>query len=120
MLPAALERVLRGTAEAFRVTIDLKCRYGPVPRGQRRRLFRRGGSGPPPDCWRRRSCPLGTGSDDFSYYTQRVPGVYAFLGTGAGTTLSTTSASLWTRDALAPGSRLYAHYAEEYLRGGCL
>ena len=118
MLPAALERVLRGTAEAFRVTIDLKCGMGLSPvvnDAACSAVAERAAAG----LLEAAELPMGTGSDDFSYYTQRVPGVYAFLGTGGDHPIHHECFTL-DEDALAPGSRLYAHYAEEYLRGGCL
>ncbi|WP_294516507.1 M20 family metallopeptidase [uncultured Pseudoflavonifractor sp.] len=118
MLPAALERVLRGTAEAFRVTIDLKCGMGLSPvvnDAACSAVAERAAAG----LLEAAELPMGTGSDDFSYYTQRVPGVYAFLGTGGDHPIHHECFTL-DEDALAPGSRLYARYAEEYLRGGCL
>ena len=118
VLPAAVERVLRGTAEAFRVTIDLKCGMGLSPvvnDAACSAVAERAAAG----LLEAAELPMGTGSDDFSYYTQRVPGVYAFLGTGGDHPIHHECFTL-DEDALAPGSRLYARYAEEFLRGGCL
>ena len=118
VLPAAVERVLRGTAEAFRVTLDLKCGMGLPPvvnDAACSAVAERAAAG----LLEVAELPMGTGSDDFAYYTQRVPGVYAFLGTGGDHPIHHECFTL-DEDALAPGSRLYTRYAEEFLRGGCL
>jgi len=61
---------------------------------------------------------MGTISDDFSRYLERVPGVYAFLGIGKGDVknypLHHPRFDL-AEESLQLGARLYAEYAVEYL-----
>lgn len=118
VLPQAVERVLRGVAAAYRVELDLKCAMGlpPVVNDSAcAAVARRAAEG----LLELRDVPLGTGSDDFAFYTQRLPGVYAFLGTGGTYPLHHERFTL-DEAALPAGSRLYANYALEYLRGGSL
>ena len=115
-LPAALERIFRGVAAAYRVEIDLRCGAGlpPVVNDPAcTQTARRAAQG----LLELRDLPLATGSDDFAFYTQRLPGVYAFLGTGGDYPIHHEKFTL-DESALAPGSQLYARYALSYLQGG--
>lgn len=113
-LKEAVERVLHGVAAAFRVELEMKCAMvlPPVMND--------------PDCCATaaraaqdllelRKSPASTGSDDFALYTERVPGVYAFLGTGGDYPSHHEKFDL-AEEALVVGSRLYANYAMQYLK----
>ena len=115
MLPQAVERILRGTAAAFRVELELRCGMGlpPVVNDSRCCAVAQRAAQGLLTC---QNLPIGTGSDDFAFYTQQLPGVYAFLGTGGDRPIHHPGFTI-DEAALASGARLYAKYALEYTGG---
>lgn len=112
-IPAAVERIIRGTAAAFRVEVEVKCPMvlPPVVNDSAcSAVAARAAQG----LLEVREMPASTGSDDFAMYVERVPGVYAFLGTGGEYSAHHEKFTL-DEGALASGSRLYARYALEYM-----
>lgn len=117
LLPESVERIIRSTAGAYRVEADVRCGMGlpPVINDETCvHIARMAAQG----SLKLTALPTSTGSDDFAFYTQQVPGVYAFLGTGGNAPIH--SGEFVIGEAALPlGSNLYANYALEYLRGDC-
>lgn len=120
-LPSAFKRIIENTALAYRTSVDIMV-----------------GCGMPPiyndmDCSeiaKKALITLGcessiyenqpsTGSDDFCYYLEKVPGIYAFLGVGksANKKIYPAHNALFDieEDPLYLGAKLYVQYAVTFL-----
>lgn len=122
-LPVAVRRVVESTAAAYRVQTDLICQCGLPPVINDANCSRLA-----------TECAVAlmghkclyegnpsTGSDDFAYYLEKVPGVYAFLGVGNESeeerSPAHSSGFKIDESMLYFGARMYTEYALRYLKG---
>lgn len=121
-LPESVKRVVEATAAAYRVKTELLCQCGlpPVINDPKCSLLAAESAVSLAGEACIYECNPSTGSDDFAYYLERVPGIYAFLGVGKESGKSSPAHSSTfeiDESMLYFGARLYAEYALRYLKG---
>lgn len=120
-LPEAVIRIMKNIAAAYRTEVDIKCGCGlpPVVNDETCSNIARAALKSIGCSHQEWTCKPSTGSDDFAFYLQQVPGVYAFLGVGNpdGKDNFPAHSSRFCIDEspLFMGTQLYAQYAIEFL-----
>ena len=122
-LPDSVRRIVESTASAYRVQTELHCQCALPPAindlecshlAEECALSLMG-----KDCLS--TGKPSTGSDDFAYYLEEAPGVYAFLGVGQEAAEehhpAHSSGFKIDESTLYLGARMYAEYALRYLKG---
>lgn len=119
--PIAIERIAKSTAEAYRATAELDYTHGTPPtindeesaliaQGSVTKLLGESGN---------ISMPKTTGGEDFSFFLEKVPGAFAFVGVrndekNANFPHHHDKFNI-DEDGLEIGSNLYAQYALDFL-----